>query len=935
MLTGEKLGRYKIDRMIGAGGMGEVYIARDEQLDRDVALKVLLAEFCCESERVNRFKFEAKAVSALNHPNIITIHEIAEIDEKLFIATEFIDGKTLRERIEAKDLDTYEIVKIAEQVADALAIAHDANIVHRDIKPENIMIRKDGYSKILDFGLAKPIFQGVSGEEDATLQLVKTQPGLVMGSVRYMSPEQARGKETDGRTDVWSLGVTVYEMLTGENPFDGETISDSLAAVIHKEPKSLGEVPKDLSWMIEKALNKNPDERYQNIRDFALDLRDMRLGMERDSKGNETLHTSKSAGLAKQDTSQNKTLIHRTISADNPISTETKVENKTRINTISIPKKRIYLPLVIISLIAVLGLGGWFFQANILGNSGTDFQSIQVSRLTDNGEAHLATVSPDGKLVAFVDTQVGKSRLVVRRVATGGMVEIVPASEKSFKQPTFSRDGEFIYYTHTNKNVGTLYRVSTLGGQSKKLVFDVDSRVSVSPDDEQLAFVRHDPTDGGDTIFIVDNDGKNLKPFIMTKDVGFNKFGDVGWLNDGKRLLINGYENIQDPNHKIKFIAVNKSDKKVSSPKESKLLNEQGWVAAYNFKLLRDGTGFVFVGKENVDDSMQIWHLSFETNEIKQVTTDTSDYGSVSVSEDGSTIVATKVDKIANLLSYVPTTKESKQIIAESRNFIGHRKISQMPNGKILFAKRTGKEINIFSIDEDGSNEKQLTSENKFNLNPNATSDGKYIVFNSNRNGTGGIWRINADGNEPIQLTNPQNAMDGSIQIINGDRTILFARGTNDGGKVKLMKVSIDGGEAEELMPESETSNVALSVSPDGKKLAYLSIFYDSKTSEFESTIRIVGLNKDEVGEEAKISKFDWDHNFEWSADSNSLTYIKREGNDNLWNMSVSNEKETQLTDFNTDDLLTFSWGNKGNKVFVVRGVVTSDLVLIKDKSEV
>src|SRR5687768_7679046 len=222
MLTGAKLSRYEIREKIGAGGMGEVYLAHDEQLERMVALKVLLPEFCCQLDRVNRFKLEARAASALNHPNIITIHEIGEADERVFIATEFVDGETVREKIESGKLTLLDSIKIAEQVADALSVAHQANIVHRDIKPENIMIRRDGYVKILDFGLAKTILQPTVGAEDKTLQLVQTQAGMVMGSVRYMSPEQARGKEIDQRSDIWSLGVVLYEMVTRKNPFAGE-----------------------------------------------------------------------------------------------------------------------------------------------------------------------------------------------------------------------------------------------------------------------------------------------------------------------------------------------------------------------------------------------------------------------------------------------------------------------------------------------------------------------------------------------------------------------------------------------------------------------------------------------------------------------------------------------------------------------------------------
>ena len=355
MQIGTKLGRYEISRKIGAGGMGEVFLAHDKALNRDIALKILLPEFCSDEERVQRFQYEARAVSALNHPNIITIHEIDEFDDRIFIATEFVDGVTLREKIERGELSTIDTLKIAEQVADALAVAHEAHIIHRDIKPENIMIRRDGYTKILDFGLAKPILQTNAGNEDETVRLVQTQPGMVMGSVRYMSPEQARGKPTDERTDVWSLGVVLYEMLTGQNPFDGETVSDSIAALIHVEPPQIEDVPEELQRIIRKALKKNPHERYQNIKDFALDLKDLQ---------NELLHIShsgsrnltKTISIGAQHTDENKTLIHHTISDENAANSGDFQKPKSF--------KTYFLPIAIAASLLVILTGAFFLFGN-------------------------------------------------------------------------------------------------------------------------------------------------------------------------------------------------------------------------------------------------------------------------------------------------------------------------------------------------------------------------------------------------------------------------------------------------------------------------------------------------------------------------------------------------------------------------------------------
>ncbi|MDH3531265.1 MAG: serine/threonine protein kinase, partial [Acidobacteriota bacterium] len=314
MLVGENIGRYEIAGMVGAGGMGEVYLAKDTQLGRDVALKILRPEFCLDEDRVKRFLYEARSVSGLNHPGIITIHEIVESGRHLFIATEFVDGETVRGKIESGSLDLRAAIVIAEQVADALAVAHEAQIIHRDVKPENIMVRKDGIVKILDFGLAKPLV--ASGEKSGDEHLlVETQPGLVIGSVRYMSPEQARGKETDGRTDIWSLGVVLYEMITGVTPFDGESISDQLAALIHSEPKPLEGITPRLDEIIRKCLRKDPSERYRRVTELASDLRMLRLEAERANGNSMNSDMTDTIALPRQNTTENATLIHRTISS--------------------------------------------------------------------------------------------------------------------------------------------------------------------------------------------------------------------------------------------------------------------------------------------------------------------------------------------------------------------------------------------------------------------------------------------------------------------------------------------------------------------------------------------------------------------------------------------------------------------------------------------
>ncbi len=287
--AGTAFSHYRMISKIGAGGMGEVYLAQDTRLDRKVAIKFLHEEFSKDADKLGRFIQEAKAASALNHPNILTVYEIGEVDGKNYIATELIDGETLREYLSHKEsLPLNTILKIGVQAAEALSAAHQAGIIHRDVKPENIMLRKDGYAKVLDFGLAKlsepeAVATESAGSEDATRVQVNTTPGMVMGTVSYMSPEQARGKETDVRTDIWSLGVVLYEMLSGKVPFTGETINHTIVSILEKEPLLLGNVPAELQRIVRKSLTKDMEMRYQSARDLLIDLKN--LGRELDLQG--------------------------------------------------------------------------------------------------------------------------------------------------------------------------------------------------------------------------------------------------------------------------------------------------------------------------------------------------------------------------------------------------------------------------------------------------------------------------------------------------------------------------------------------------------------------------------------------------------------------------------------------------------------------------
>ena len=392
LAAGTRLGRYEIHSQLGSGGMGEVYLARDTELGRMAALKVLPLEAASDHERMNRFVQEAKAASALNHPNIITIYEVSRDTPVCFIATEFIEGQTLRQRMTGPPLQTTEVLEIATQVASALAAAHTAGIVHRDIKPENIMLRSDGYVKLLDFGLAKLTEQYFppSDGQAPTVLMVKTSSGVVLGTVYYMSPEQARALPVDARTDVWSLAVVLYEMLSGSMPFQGATATDIIISIVEKEPLPLiaraDDLPAELHRIIKKALRKDREQRYQTIADMLVDLRSLKRELEFESRGG-------NVALADADKrpklSQTIKMGPADTGAVEPVRTESDVPEL--INRIKSHQWKLAFALAAALLLVVVAVLKWPLsskQTQLEGTPSSRTASLPINTAADNAKPH-------------------------------------------------------------------------------------------------------------------------------------------------------------------------------------------------------------------------------------------------------------------------------------------------------------------------------------------------------------------------------------------------------------------------------------------------------------------------------------------------------------------------------------------------------------------
>ncbi|MEJ7578244.1 MAG: protein kinase [Pyrinomonadaceae bacterium] len=442
-LIGHTVSHYRIVELLGAGGMGEVYLAIDTRVGRRVALKAMPAVFTANDERVRRFQQEARAVSALNHPNILTIHEIGHTDAMHFIVTELIEGATLRERLTKTRLKLHEALDISIQIASALAAAHEAGIVHRDIKPENVMIRPDGYVKVLDFGLVKLTETRADGEavdtEAATQALVKTNAGMVMGTVAYMSPEQAGGGSVDARSDLWSLGVVLYEIITGQRPFEGKTPNHIIVSILEEEPLPLSRqaagTPEELERIVAKALTKDCEERYQTAKDLLIDLRRLKKRLEVEAEIDRTASTNKNVATQTEIINAQPTDATHALSSAEYIASSIKQH-----------KHGFVVAALAMALLAAVGFGYWFFAprspnttniesiavlpfVNASGNADVEYLSDGMTETLINSLSQLPKLNVKARSSVFrykgkdVEPQTVAAELSVQAILTGRVVQ--------------------------------------------------------------------------------------------------------------------------------------------------------------------------------------------------------------------------------------------------------------------------------------------------------------------------------------------------------------------------------------------------------------------------------------------------------------------------------------------------------------------------------
>src|SRR5882724_4738985 len=472
-IVGKQISHYQVVSRIGRGGMGEVFLAHDTSLGRKVALKLLRSDFTRNEERLRRFEQEARAASALNHPNILTIHEIGHDGSLHFMATEYVEGETLRQRLSRARLTVGQTLDVAIQVASALAAAHQAGIIHRDIKPENIMVRTDGNVKVLDFGLAKLAQPKTIDTAAPTLPKVETEPGVVMGTVSYMSPEQARGLTVDTRTDIWSLGVMIYEMAAGRQPFEGETASDVMSLILQKEPLPLAhsspQVPAELERIVRKALRKDREERYQTIKDLLIDLRNLRKELELSA---EMERSAPPTGRAMSSGQSAAATAHSASSAEY-IVTEIKQHKRAA-------------ALILGTIIIVSAVGFYLLSRRSPATKDASLRNATFTQLTDqSGPEYFPSLSPDGKSFVYAGYASGNWDIYLQRVGGKNPINLTKDSAADDTQPGFSPDGDRIAFRSEREGGGIFVMGAT--GESVKRLTDFGYNPAWSPDGKEIA----------------------------------------------------------------------------------------------------------------------------------------------------------------------------------------------------------------------------------------------------------------------------------------------------------------------------------------------------------------------------------------------------------------------------------------------------------------
>ena len=757
--------------------MGEVYRARDARLKRDVALKVLPAAFSADADRLRRFEQEAQSASALNHPNILAIHDIGTHEDAPYIVSELLEGETLRARLSGGAFSPRKAIGHALQIAHGLAAAHEKGIVHRDLKPENIFVTADGRVKILDFGLAK-LTQAeapASGQTNLPTEAPGTEPGVVLGTLGYMSPEQVRGKPADGRSDLFSFGAIFYEMLSGRRAFHGETAADTMSAILTRDPPDLSEtnrrIPAALERIVDHCLEKSPEARFQSARDIAFDL---------EAITGESLSSS-------------------------PRGLPATAAWRARV--------RLALPWLAVPIAALAFLAGRRMASR--GPVSVDRCTSAFRQLTlEAGVESFPSLSPDGATVAYAAQRSGRSAILLRRVG-GQPIELTKDSDKDDSTPAFSPSGDSIAF-RSERGGGGLFLMGATGENARRLA-ETGYNPAWSPDGKEIAY----STEGVDQPFNRSGTGELWAVDVATGAkraiVRSQDAVQPSWSPRGRRIAfwgVRGQTGIRD----LWTVASAGEDrgKAVAVTNDAELDWNPVWSA--------DGK-YLYFGSDR-GGSLNLWKVPIEEEtgrvmgEPEPVTLPATRVGAFSLSRDGRHIAYQTIAPLDSLVRFAFDERNEKlagEPVTLFRSSMQIQDLDVSPDGQWIAFRSSGRQEDLFLIRSDGSSLRQLTDDAYKDRGPIWSPDGKTIAFYSNRSGRYDIWTIRPDGSGLIQVTKgvgkgvwfPHWSPDGSMLAC------------PDGANSYLVHLGGNAPSAEALpLPGEGIWFQVTSWSPDGRTLA-------------------------------------------------------------------------------------------------------------------